>query len=396
MRWLVVLAVASCGPGNVPADYPPPALGDLGLHDAPTYVARHLTLPNGVLLAHPKLGQPAVKLAGDTVDVGWIAPGLGSAAAEVTIDGGAGIAVDAACDADGVCHATLGGEVTAPLASGLHALCVSAGAARDCSPSALAIVDAVHDPATIVHVSDAHVGDGDSLAVFDRVVGAINALDPQPDAVVFTGDGADTGTSQQHADFIAELGKLRAPAFAVTGNHDYDAVGIDSWLLDVSPELDYTATVGALRLVGVSSGQDLDDGNHDETIPESSGPDASQLAWLGTQLPDGDGAAAPTVVFFHHPVYNGLFATIGPDSRDAVKALVTKPYVRAVLSGHTHVSAVFDADGDSRGLSTDADTVDPTRWPLHYIAARATYAPGGFAVLHVGTSRVDYRWVELP
>jgi predicted phosphodiesterase len=394
VKWLAVVGVVACGPGNGPLDYPPPALGSLGLHDSLTYVARNLTLPNGVLLAHPKLGQPAVHVAGDTIDVAWIAPELGSAAT-LTIDGVAAVEVAGACDADGVCHATLGGEVSAALATGLHALCVGVGAAQDCSSSAIAIVDAFHDPVTLVHVSDAHVGDGDSLALFDDVVASINSIEPQPDAIVFTGDGADVGTSQQHADFIAELAKLRAPVFAVTGNHDYDAVGIDSWLLDVAPELDYAASLGAVRLIGVSSGQDLDDGNHDTTISESSGPDASQLAWLGTQLPDGAGSP-PTVVFFHHPIYNGLFATIGPDSRDALKALVTEPYVRAVLSGHTHISAVFDADGDSRGLSLDADVVDPARWPLHYIASRATRAPGGYAVLHVGTSRVDYRWVELP
>jgi hypothetical protein len=67
-----------------------------------------------------------------------------------------------------------------------------------------------------------------------------------------------------------------------------------------------------------------------------------------------------------------------------------------VLAGHTHISAVFDADGDSRGLSTSSDDVPSKRWPLHYIASRSTRGAGGFAVLHVGTTRVDYTWLELP
>ena len=69
----------------------------------------------------------------------------------------------------------------------------------------------------------------------------------------------------------------------------------------------------------------------------------------------------------------------------------------AVLAGHTHVSAVFDADGNSRGLSLDADAdVSFSRWPLHYVAARATRGSGGFAILHLGAGHVDYRWVALP
>jgi 3',5'-cyclic AMP phosphodiesterase CpdA len=143
----------------------------------------------------------------------------------------------------------------------------------------------------------------------------------------------------------------------------------------------------------VSSGQDLDDGNHNSTISESSGPDSSQLTWLSTVLTSD---APPTLAFFHHPIYNALFATIGPSSRDALMALLRRGPVRAVLSGHTHITAVFDADGDTRGLSLDDDSVPAARWPLHYIASRVSRAPGGYAILHVGTSRVDYRWVELP
>jgi hypothetical protein len=136
----------------------------------------------------------------------------------------------------------------------------------------------------------------------------------------------------------------------------------------------------------------MDDGSHDTTISESNGPDHSQLAWFGATLDK----VSPTVAFFHHPIYNGLFATIGPDARDTMKDLVTRPNMLAVLTGHTHATAVFDADGNSRGLSLDADVVPPERWPLHYIASRATNGSGGFAVLHLGSGRVDYRWVALP
>ena len=87
--------------------------------------------------------------------------------------------------------------------------------------------------------------------------------------------------------------------------------------------------------------------------------------------------------FLHHPIYNGLFATVGPDSRDRLKALVTRDDALAVLAGHTHITSAYDADGNSRDLSLDAQNVDPRRLPLHYTAARSTNGRGGYAVFHL-------------
>ena len=394
-RWAyVVLLVTACGPGNVPWDYPPAPLGALGIHDSPTYVARYLMPAQSIplLLAHPRLGQPAIRRAGETIDVGWIAPGIGGQATTIELNDGTPLGFGAGtCDGDGVCHSTI--ELPATLPLGLFGVCVEVGGARDCSSSALAIVDAYHDPATIIHVSDAHVGDGSSGDVFGNVIAAMNAVSPPADFAVFTGDAADTGQPMQRAGFIADLLNATMPTFVVTGNHDYDDTGIDGHLLDIGPELDFAAQYGELRIVALSSGQDLDDDQHQTTISESSGPDTSQLDWLTSVLAD---ATPPTIAMFHHPIYNGLFATIGPDSRDQLKALVTCPEMRAVLTGHTHMTGVFDAVGDDRGLSLDHDTVPAARWPLHYIASRATLGDGGFAVLHIGTSRVDYAWVGLP
>ncbi|HTR53081.1 MAG TPA: metallophosphoesterase [Kofleriaceae bacterium] len=393
---LLSVLLTGCGPGNVPYDYPPPPLMDLGLHQAPTYVARDLMPIRGIalVLAHPRLGQPAIRRAGEVIDVEWISPQLADQPATISLDDGTWLADGAGtCDGDGICHLSVSLPDFAP---GLYGICVAVGGQQACSPHAIAIVTTYNDPATIVHVSDAHIGYDDAATTFANVIASIDAIGqtgPTPDFAIFTGDAADSGLDDQRAVFLQEIAELNIPVFIVTGNHDYDATGIDGHLLDVGPELDMQAMYGGLQLVGVSSGQDLDDGNHDTTISESNGPDSSELTWLATVLtPD----APPTIAFFHHPIYNGTLATIGPCSRDALKALVTHDNVRAVLSGHIHATGVFDADGNSRGLSLDADTVPSARWPLHYIASRASRAPGGYAILHVGTSRVDYRWIELP
>jgi 3',5'-cyclic-AMP phosphodiesterase len=400
--WVALLApLFACGrilgPGTSPDDYAPRPLRELGIHRAPTYVARYLMPARSMplLLAHPRLGQPALRRPGEPFEVSWISRDASGQIARITIEGAMDsteVATGAGnCDADGICRL----EATIPdLPVGLHGLCVEVAGAKDCSPASIAVVDRYAEPAAVAQISDAHVGDSNSLAIFSNVIDAINALDPPADLALFTGDGPDTGDADQRADFVAQLARLHIPVFVVTGNHDYDHRGIDGHLLEVGPELDFVATYGSLHLIGLSTGQDLDDGAHLTTVAESDGPDASQLAWLTSVLDSGD---PPTVVFMHHPIYNGLYATIGPDARDEMKALVTRDNVLAVLTGHIHATEVYDADGDSRGLSLDGeDDVPARRWPLHYIAKRASRGTGGFALLHLGASHVDYRWHALP
>jgi len=389
---LVLACVICCACGNGPLDYPPAPLHDLGIHEGPTYVARNLMAPNGiaVLLAHPRLGQPAIRRAGEAFDVSWIAPGLSATPPVLALDQGDPITSSPpVCDADGICHATATIPAAAP---GLHGLCITLGMASTCSANAIAIVTDYASPATVVHVSDAHIGEDGTAELFGKVIDRINALDPPADFAIFTGDGADDGLAPHRASFVTLIGQLQIPVFIITGNHDYENVGIDGHLLDVGPELDFAAPYGDLRLVGLSSGQDLDNGHHIGTISESSGPDIGQLDWLHSLLVD---TPATNVIFFHHPIYNALFATIGPQSRDRLKDLVTRNDVLAVLTGHTHVRSAFDADGNSRGLSLDGDTVPSARWPLHFSVARSTNGSGGFAVFHLSSTHVDYRWVPL-
>ena len=60
----------------------------------------------------------------------------------------------------------------------------------------------------------------DANAALAAAVAQLNALDPQPDLVLLTGDVAEAGTAAEYAAARAILAPLRAPLRVIPGNHD--------------------------------------------------------------------------------------------------------------------------------------------------------------------------------
>jgi len=82
----------------------------------------------------------------------------------------------------------------------------------------------------IAHISDSHIelpaADGsDRAGDLLRSVEHINALDPQPDLVVHTGDVTHFGKPEEYAESVRLLDRLRAPFCVIPGNRD-DRVGL--------------------------------------------------------------------------------------------------------------------------------------------------------------------------
>jgi Icc protein len=167
------------------------------------------------------------------------------------------------------------------------------------------------------------------------VVAAINALDPQPDLVVHTGDLVHHGAPAQYAPARAMLDRLRAPYVVIPGNHDAregfrTCFGDMAWLPQDGPFIQYAVDAGPLRLVCL-----------DTVVPgEPWGALCDvRLAWLAAELavaPD-----RPTVVACHHPpLALGLTAStkVGLDTGGPEFAAILgrHPQVQRLICGHAH------------------------------------------------------------
>ena len=176
----------------------------------------------------------------------------------------------------------------------------------------------------------------DTAATTRAAVEHLNAMDPGPDAVVVTGDIADSGSVEQYEEARGVLDLLRSPYYVVPGNHDrreaLKAAFRGHLGEDRSGFVQYAVADRALRLVALDT---LSEG-------ESCGRlDGARLAWLDETLaaqPD-----RPTLVFMHHPPFmtgiewmdeQGLKDRGGLDT-----VLARHPHVRLVACGHVHRSA---------------------------------------------------------
>jgi Icc protein len=234
-------------------------------------------------------------------------------------------------------------------------------------------------PFLLLHLSDPHVGATwaapDPVEGLARAVEAAVAVEPQPDAVLVTGDLADHGTDAEYETVRQLLAPLNAPVHPLPGNHDDRATLRRRFELagDRAEPVQYAADLGPLRLVVLDTTHPGED--HGEL-------DDERLAWLDAEL-----AAAPeqpTLIAMHHPPFATGLAVwdeigISPDDRFAL-AEVIAPHtqVQKLVAGHLHRSIAADLVG------CPALTV-----PSTYVQAKLDYGmttlelsddPPGFAV----------------
>jgi Icc protein len=154
-----------------------------------------------------------------------------------------------------------------------------------------------------------------------------------PDLVLHTGDVADDGAAESYAAIRDVLAEVGAPAIVVPGNHD-DHMALAA-ALDQDPAAVRWVDLGGWRILAIDSAiPDEDHGSLSETT----------LAAVDAAL---EAAPGPVLIGVHHPPHS-----VCPDpscrleeAPELVEILSRHPGVRAVVSGHLHVTEEHEHDG---------------------------------------------------
>ncbi|MEO8651092.1 MAG: metallophosphoesterase [Hyphomicrobiaceae bacterium] len=193
----------------------------------------------------------------------------------------------------------------------------------------------------IAQISDTHIAldtpDADRrLSDFARTIAHINALDPQPDLIVHTGDIVHNGRPDEYAQAVAVLAEARAPAYALAGNKDdranlRAAFSTFEYLSAGSGPIQYAIDDFPIRLLLL------------DTLSTTSGKGdfCAERARHLIAMIDAD-ATRPIAAFAHHPPFEVL---VGPERihfEDATamerlrEALQHSGRVVGLFCGHVH------------------------------------------------------------
>jgi len=194
----------------------------------------------------------------------------------------------------------------------------------------------------IAQITDTHVmapgeipfGAYEPARAVAPVVARLNALEPRPEIVLFTGDLTENGTREEYAHLRALLAPLDLPLAVIPGNHDRRADLVAAFAgsaarIGSGQFLNLAFELGPLTLIGLDT---VVEGRSEGLICDT------RLAWLEATLrATGD---RPTLVFMHHPPFATGIRTmdrIGCEGGPALAELLAQhPQVQAVLCGHVH------------------------------------------------------------
>ena len=193
----------------------------------------------------------------------------------------------------------------------------------------------------LVQLTDTHIevpgqllyGKVDTAQHLRESVREINAMKPQPDLVMVTGDLVENPNESSYEHFEQLIAPLKAPTYLMPGNHDdpqlmLEMFGETQRFPAVHATIQYAIEDFGVRILALNShyqGSELPDfGSH-------------RLLWLQQALEESD---RPTLIAIHHPpmrtgisfidmVGEGWFAGI----RDLLEL---HPQVKLVICGHGH------------------------------------------------------------
>lgn len=249
----------------------------------------------------------------------------------------------------------------------------------------------------VAQLTDSHLKAGnriaygrvDTAAFLARAVARINAFTPAVDAVIFSGDLTDTGGPGEFAALRAILDELRAPVFAVPGNHDRrdtlrEAFADTGFHADGTPFCAGVAEDFPLRLIGL-----------DSSVPGKPHGELgrAQRDWLAETLearPD-----APTLVFVHHPPFltgiRHMDVQNLADGEALIDLLARHAQVLHLACGHLHRAIAAEVGGVSvsigpspaHSVALDLDPDGPPGFSMEPPMLRLFRFAGGRLVSHL-------------
>ncbi|BBU22540.1 phosphodiesterase [Mycobacterium xenopi] len=196
----------------------------------------------------------------------------------------------------------------------------------------------------IAHISDTHLvagdgdlyGDVDADARLSELLLRLEASQTRPDALIFTGDLADTGQPGAYRklrELVEPLAdRLGAQVIWVMGNHDNRA-SLREHLLRETPTMapmDRVYDIAGLRVIVLDTSVP---GHHHGQVA------ADQLQWLADQL--AEPAPFGTMLAMHHPpvpCVQDLAVMVELRDQAALADVLRGSDVRSILAGHLHYS----------------------------------------------------------
>ena len=207
------------------------------------------------------------------------------------------------------------------------------------------------DNIVLAQISDSHLrvggDDGASARALEAVVRSIGALDPAPQALLVSGDLADSGSAREYERALELLSPLSMPIHVLAGNHD-DRDALRDYFAtptangSASGFLQYATRIGPLRMVVCDTmlpGQNAG----------SFGPD--RLGWLDAEL--ASDRKTPTLVAMHHPpLFFGIRVLDenclpAADRRTLGEVVGRNPQIVRIVAGHIHRTIVGALGGCS-------------------------------------------------
>jgi 3',5'-cyclic-AMP phosphodiesterase len=251
----------------------------------------------------------------------------------------------------------------------------------------------------LLHISDTHFVGGrellhggvDSDANLRQVFDDFARSGARPEAIIFTGDLADTGDADAYERLRAMVepvaAELGAKVIWVMGNHDTRQT-FRVGLLDEQPSddpIDRVHWVGGLRLIALDS---TVLGHHFGEI------DDAQLTWLAEEL--ATPAPEGTILALHHPPVPspiGLIGLVELREQNRLAAVLEGTDVRAILGGHLHYSTMSTFAGIP--VSVASATCYTQDLNVVYPAARGQDGGQSFNLVHVYGDRVLHSVVPV-